>query len=400
MSTCNTQIPQGPQGYDGWEPVYALIIDSVNLDVNNDERVVKQLVDWIGGEGPKPVVNIGDYVSGSGFTTDIALATNVRGAKGADGTGGSVTVKNSIEIDAGDLQLVSDLAVLGPDQYYGSDGAGTKGFQDVKVTGGKNSIEVNAREVQLVNDNASPGNNYYYGTDATGTKGYFILPAGGSGEANTTSNSGAGEGLALPKSGVDLPFKSLIAGTNMSFAVAADTITLNAAGGGGGTGYDDNAWQDLSIAPASVITIVSHKKYETGTPAEGTYGITSKSGWIRYKQLGKLFIMAYNLDIDFSGSGSVTSDDIVTIRINSLNDAIQTGYTTSADIISQYGYNEVGGVIAPTDGVPQLGSAYVETTGGGSTDIRFTTGMIMPGSFGTAVAGNCKYRGIIMYELA
>lgn len=36
------------------------------------------------------------------------------------------------------------------------------------------------RTLSLVNDSASPGNSQYYGTDGAGTKGYFTLPAGGS----------------------------------------------------------------------------------------------------------------------------------------------------------------------------------------------------------------------------
>ena len=39
--------------------------------------------------------------------------------------------KNSIEDDAGDLQLVGDVASPGSNQYYGTDGSGTKGWQPV-----------------------------------------------------------------------------------------------------------------------------------------------------------------------------------------------------------------------------------------------------------------------------
>lgn len=44
----------------------------------------------------------------------------------------------------------------------------------------KNSIEVDAGELQLVGDEASPGNSKYYGTDGAGAKGFHDLPAGGS----------------------------------------------------------------------------------------------------------------------------------------------------------------------------------------------------------------------------
>lgn len=57
-----------------------------------------------------------------------------------------------------------------------------------------------------------------------------------SGEANTSSNQGAGEGLALPKVGVDLPFKTLVAGTGIGISSAADTLTINASSTGDVTG--------------------------------------------------------------------------------------------------------------------------------------------------------------------
>ena len=54
------------------------------------------------------------------------------------------------------------------------------------------------------------------------------------GEDNTSSNSGTGEGLAKPKVLEDLPFKSLVAGTNITLVPSADEITINAQAGGSG----------------------------------------------------------------------------------------------------------------------------------------------------------------------
>ena len=53
----------------------------------------------------------------------------------------------------------------------------------------------------------------------------IVVPAG---EANTSSNSGAGDGLALTKVGNDLPFKSLTAGTNITLTPTATEIEIAA----------------------------------------------------------------------------------------------------------------------------------------------------------------------------
>jgi hypothetical protein len=49
---------------------------------------------------------------------------------------------------------------------------------------------------------------------------------GGSGETNTTSNEGSGIGLAMTKNNSNLPFKSLVEGSNVNLSVDSNTVTI------------------------------------------------------------------------------------------------------------------------------------------------------------------------------
>jgi hypothetical protein len=65
---------QGPQGARGWSPVFAV--------VNDSNRRVLRLVDYVGGELPKPTSGIDQYVSSGGLTGTIGSATDIRGPQG------------------------------------------------------------------------------------------------------------------------------------------------------------------------------------------------------------------------------------------------------------------------------------------------------------------------------
>ena len=78
---------------------------------------------------------------------------------------------------------------------------------------------------------------------------YWAPPTGeGGGEANTASNLGGGEGVFSLKNGIDLQFKSLVAGTNLTLSSNGNEIVINATDQGGG-GVDE--FIELLDTPAS-----------------------------------------------------------------------------------------------------------------------------------------------------
>jgi hypothetical protein len=79
---------------------------------------------------------------------------------------------------------------------------------------GKQATLVSGVNIKTINSNSIVGS------------GDLVLT--GVGETNTTSNLGSGQGLAAPKSGVNLPFKSLVSGTNVTMSSTADAVTINA----------------------------------------------------------------------------------------------------------------------------------------------------------------------------
>ncbi|OQW46496.1 MAG: hypothetical protein A4S09_16395 [Proteobacteria bacterium SG_bin7] len=85
------------------------------------------------------------------------------------------------------------------------------------------------------------------------------------GEANTASNVGGGAQVFKQKTGFDLEFRTLVAGTNVSIAQTANTLVISASGGGGGAkninqtatdytllGTDDHLRVDAALAPRNI----------------------------------------------------------------------------------------------------------------------------------------------------
>jgi len=178
---------------------------------------------------------------------------------GFDGTNlvpGSRTVATANSLDGGGnlsanrtLALVNDEATPAASRYYGTNGAGTRGYHALPVappTTVKNSVQYDAGSVQLVGDASTPGANRFYGTNSGGTRGFHeIAPVfsitkteagaavslglGDVGRYVRLTNAGAVTVTVLQQATVNWP-----ADTEIEFRIAS-TATVTIAEGAGVT---------------------------------------------------------------------------------------------------------------------------------------------------------------------
>lgn len=87
----------------------------------------------------------------------------------------------------------------------------------------------------------------------------------GTGESNTASNLGSGTGLFAGKSGVDLRFKSLAAGSGISLADDGSTVTVSAPGLGASYSGANLGVSGEGVYSATVGTEHQFKKLKAGT---------------------------------------------------------------------------------------------------------------------------------------
>ena len=127
------------------------------------------------------------------------------------------------------------------------------------------------------------------------------------GEANTASNLGSGEGVFSSKSGVNLQFKSLKAGSNVTISADSSEITISSAGGGsGGMSNPMTTSGDLIVGGTS------------GTPTRLGVGSAEQA-------------LVVNTNCD-----GVTWKDVLSCTSKSLS---SNGYFTFSDgLILQWGY--------------------------------------------------------------
>lgn len=175
-----------------------------------------------------------------------------------------------------------------------------------------------------------------------------VQVSGGGGEVNTASNLGGGAGIFASKSGVDLQFKSLVAGTNITLTPSGTTITIDAAGGGG---------DDLGAVAEDIIPV-----------SNATYSIGSSS--FRFNN-----VYAEVLDLNGNAPYIYTEDSTyntgIYIAQSTTLGGTNYGRAINFSAIFEAGYSGQNLGIHCQDGSVDI---FTSHTGAGSKNIYFGTG--------------------------
>ena len=149
----------------------------------------------------------------------ITLTSDVTGS----GTGSfATTIANNVVSN-------DKLAQIATATFKGRVTAATGNVEDLTGTQATTLLDTFTTSLKGLAPASGGGTTNYLRADGT-----WAAPPGGSGETNTASNLGAGSGVFASKVGVDLQFKSLVAGTNVTLSSTSTEVTINATGGGSG----------------------------------------------------------------------------------------------------------------------------------------------------------------------
>ncbi len=130
---------------------------------------------------------------------------------------------------------------LGLDHNATTTGAGASASGDLLTNAGL------LRGVNILDISPTEGQFLKYDINSNSWRPASAPSGSGSGEANTITNIGTGIGVYKEKVGVNFQLKTLVAGTNVTLASAASTITINSASTSGEANTGENLGSGISI---------------------------------------------------------------------------------------------------------------------------------------------------------
>lgn len=289
------------------------------------------------------------------------------------------------------------------------------GGEGVIVPSGSTAFRPASPVRGTIRDNSSLGYVEMY----TGTAWEQITTSGVTGEINTGVNIGAGQGVFASKSGLNLQFKSLVAGTGVSIGSSSTELVINATGIGefndgvnigSGTGliYDSKLGTDIqlrsliSLSPSLTITTNGSNIEFDFTPTVGEINdgqntggfnevfrdkvgldlrfrtINTTANQIDITQNADNLLFAISDDVILPGTGAVTIPNGVTLDEPApVNGMIR--YDTTTDLFRVV-------IAGAWQTVPTTVGSFLPLTGGTMTgDITLGAGINLVGSVGSEI---------------
>lgn len=186
----------------------------------------------------------------------------------------------------------------------------------------------------------------------------------GGGEDNTASNLGSGDGLFAAKVGVDLQFKSLIAGTNVTFDVNGTSVTVNASGGGTDLTILDEGvgvvtqCASIDFTGANVTVSGSGGAATVNIPQTGAQNLGGGTGIYASAGSNLLNLKSLTAGTNMSLSSTGTEIELTTSAEVNLAQSVGSGLSVYRDKVGASlnfrGINATDGLAASLEGGPDF----------------------------------------------
>ena len=176
------------------------------------------------------------------------------------------------------------------------------------------------------------------------------LPGASGGEANTASNLGTGAGVFAQKVGVDLQFKSLVAGSETSITSTATEITINSTSGPGFYGLTVKESDNTNVVRSDTLIFTANDFDVTNSASEPLVSLATNVA--RLSDIGPGF---YGIVVEESdGSNSLRDDTVRFLNtdfdVSNVNNKPQIALSTNVAHISDIGPGFYGIIVEESDG--------------------------------------------------
>ena len=180
----------------------------------------------------------------------------------------------------------------------------------------KNSIEVDSNQLQLVNDAASPGNNYFYGTNGSGTKGWYAVGAGAVNEI--IQDTDMDTYIDCDTTGADSDDIDFFTGGTERMNLNASGMQLGAANARVTTILDEDTMSsDSATALATQQSIKAYVDAQIASVSSLSFGAWASAtvGASTMAAADSIIVIA----VDILTGGGWNSSDIVTVKTDAAN---------------------------------------------------------------------------------